>query len=211
MRNTLILILVCFGIFGAAIIFYHNKLLGDYEMRLKESIMKQIEDRIKTEEGIKQELDIKRREREFLQRLESERELKDMLEMRFKEYDSQLQEYNQKQLEYEGLLAEYKSQMEKQSDKLSDYEAKLIEYQKGLDEQKQQQLQLIKDMGDSLTRKLQEYSQQLFEYERQLAEYKKQLSQQNSRLDEYDKQLLQYKTQIEEQIKALAAPSNIEQ
>jgi chromosome segregation ATPase len=190
MKNTLILILLCFALLGWGVVIYQNAKFTEASKKIEESVLQQVDHLWNTYRSIRNDVDTREKEKSFLLQQESSRELQEALLKRIDEsqmenenfrtqleanINQQLQEFLAKDLAYQNQIAEFKKSLAEVNQAL----AALKESNSGLDkklsefkvEAQDSRGELEKDLRDEinslaaqqkdLVRKLEDYSDRL--------------------------------------------------
>ena len=129
MKNRVNAILFLFVLFLIIMLFYQNKLQDDSEKRLRGSILSEWEERKNIEDSIKNEMESKRDNQEFVTKLGYQRELEEMLDSRLAGLEEGISTFksnleslvNSRLSEYGGQAISFNQQSEIRIKKMQEY------------------------------------------------------------------------------------------
>ncbi len=168
--NIFIIILLVAALSGWGMVIYQKELQKQAEERIADVVWEQMEYRRQAEDNIKQDIEAKKKDQEFINQLDYEKELDESINQKIADSENRQTQY------YKGLEDSFIKETENRK-QFEDFVAMEIENRKQFE--------------DSFTSKIENYQQKQQEYEQELADYKGQV-------EKYKQHLVDYKGQLEE-------------
>lgn len=169
MKNKVNKLLLLVVLFLVVMLFYQNKLQYDSEKKLRGEILSAWEERKKIEDSIKNEMESKRNNQEFVTKLGYQRELEEMvdsklvlLEEGISTFKSNLETLvNSRLSEYEGEALSFNQQSEARIKKMQEYVDLQEARRKGLESSFKERLKLSEDNQENYATQVKNLKQEI--------------------------------------------------
>jgi hypothetical protein len=201
LNRMVIIALAGVSLLGWGVVLYQQRLADESQVRVRDAVLKELEERLDIQDSVKDEMAKKERDKAFVMQLEYQRGIEDQVSGKLADYENKYAALEQElSQDLERKTAEFDKKQLDYAQRLEIYAAQLKEYEKARQELKERAaadrrelLQRLEALRSSLSRQDRDSGKRDTERIKQLEDLKDQVAALRSRVGELSAQISRLK------------------